>query len=103
MGFLALLMVGASAVPTVALSGRVPTHYPEAAVQNCTEGFVRVQYTFSPQGQPEDIEILEASPVGVFEDATRKNLSYWRFPHRAGETETQTIEYRLENVESCNS
>jgi protein TonB len=93
----------ANLIPSWATSLRVPPVYPDYAVENCIEGFVRVEYIYSAEGKPEDIQFLESSPVGVFEDAARKNLSYWHYPDRAGEREIKTIEFRLEDSENCNS
>lgn len=84
-----------------ALSPSVPIEYPKNAVDSCIEGYVRVEYTFSEDGQPQDIRILEASPEGIFEEVTRNNLSHWRYPDRAGETEEKTIEYKLEDIDHC--
>lgn len=97
------IIVAGAFTPSVTLSLQIPVEYPEYALENCVEGFVQVQYTYSSEGQPKNIEILESSPVGVFEDATRKNLSYWRYPDRAGETEIKTVEFKLGDNESCNS
>jgi periplasmic protein TonB len=90
-------------VSSQALSYRVPVEYPEYAVENCIEGYVRVTYMLSEEGQPINIEVLEAHPKGIFEEATRRNIKFWRNPEKAGEIQETTIEYSLEDMDDCNS
>ena len=44
--------------------------YPSMALRRRLEGEVLVQYTISPAGKAENIEILDASPRGFFDNAT---------------------------------
>jgi len=91
------------ATPGPALGGRIPAEYPVYASENCIEGYVRVSYMHSEEGQPLNIKILEASPEGIFEESTLRNLSYWRNPDQAGKTKEMTLEYTLDDHGPCNS
>ena len=97
------LAIAAIVLPALAQAARVPPIYPEYAAENCIEGYVRLEYTFTSEGRPSEIRIVEANPPGVFEEATLKNISHWRFPERAGETEIETIKYSIENTDDCDS
>jgi len=97
--FVALLFVSWT-YNSGALSVHAKLIYPESAVKNCIEGDVGVEYTYSAAGQPINIKITSTTHPGVFEEATLLNLSRWRVPEKAGETESNIIEYRIED---CNS
>ena len=102
----ALISIGSAIFlvpPATGLTLTMSPIYPEYAVENCIEGYVRVEITYASDGVVDEIQILEASPEGVFEDATRKNLRRWQKPEKAGEVEETTIEYTLDSTEHCNS
>ena len=59
---------GLSSDPYVALHKEVP-HYPETAMLEKIEGYVVVEFDINIQGQTENLMIIDAQPVGVFEDS----------------------------------
>ncbi|RTE87228.1 MULTISPECIES: energy transducer TonB [Gammaproteobacteria] len=55
--------------------------YPEEAVNDQIEGYCRVSYDimFGTLSSPQNIEVLECSPEGVFETSCTESISYWVF------------------------
>lgn len=53
--------------------------YPFRAKRMGIEGWVRVRFLVDAEGRPANIQILEAEPAGVFEDAVIQAISGWRF------------------------
>ena len=66
---------------------RTPPPYPYRARQRRVNGTVRVKLLVNANGSISDVEILEASPEGYFEDAVLRTVPSWRFEpgHIAGE------------------
>jgi protein TonB len=48
---------------------RVDPQYPARAMQRGVEGWVHLAFTITEAGTTKDIEVVEADPVNVFEDA----------------------------------
>ena len=65
-----------------ATSYKVKGHYPEEAIKNCIEGWVKVRYTVSDKGRAESIEIIAAEPPGVFESAAKLRVRDQKFEPR---------------------
>ena len=98
-----IVVLAALSNSLVALSLRAPLVYPGYAIENCIEGFVKAKYTYSQEGRPTEINIIEASSPGVFEEAALNYMRGWHNPKRAGQTEQNTIEFILEGYDDCNS
>ena len=58
---------------------KVAAAYPRAALKNGTTGRVKAILTVGERGDVIDVEILESSPPGVFDDAVVKALKQYRF------------------------
>ena len=58
---------------------RVEPEYPEEAVKNDVQGWVRFQYDLTPQGKPKNIKITESHPVGMFDQAGINALRKWLY------------------------
>jgi protein TonB len=58
---------------------RVPPTYPYGARERGIEGAVQVRMLVTTEGTVGDIEIMDARPKGVFEDAVRRTVPQWRF------------------------
>ncbi len=54
-------------------------NYPASAAEKGIQGFVEVSLLVSELGQVEKVNILKASPKGVFEAAAQASVSQWRF------------------------
>lgn len=53
--------------------------YPTSAAEKGIQGFVEVSLLVSDLGQVEKVNILNANPKGIFEDAARASVIQWRF------------------------
>ena len=53
--------------------------YPRRARSRGIEGTVKVGFTIEPNGKVSNIDILNATPSGVFDNATRRSVAQWKF------------------------
>lgn len=53
--------------------------YPDAAQKRGIEGWVELAFTVTPQGTVDDVEVRNASPADVFDDAAVRAVRQWRF------------------------
>jgi TonB family protein len=76
--------------------------YPEQARKRGVEGWVELAFTVTTNGTVEDIEVRNASPAMVFEDAAIRALRGWRFEpvERNGERVAQRAMLRLKFAQS---
>jgi TonB family protein len=57
-----------------------PPGFPERAKRDgIVESKVRVRLWVTPEGKVDQVDVLEATPPGVFDDAVRRALSLWTF------------------------
>jgi protein TonB len=57
--------------------GELP--YPPAAKRDGVTGYVVLNLLINAEGRVEQVQILEAQPEGVFEEAARRAVEDWRF------------------------
>lgn len=78
--------------------------YPEAARKKGVEGWVELAFTVTPNGTVEDVEVRNASPANVFDDAAVRAIRAWRFKpvERNGEKVAQRAMVRLRFAQSPN-
>lgn len=71
--------------------------YPDAARKRGVEGWVELVFTVMPNGTVDDVEVRNASPAEVFDEAAIKALRQWRFEPivRNGERVSQRAMVRL--------
>ncbi len=71
--------------------------YPEAARKRGVEGWVELAFTVMPNGTVDDVEVRNASPANVFDDAAMRAIRQWRFEpvERNGEKIPQRAMVRL--------
>jgi TonB family protein len=71
--------------------------YPESARKRGVEGWVELAFTVTPNGTVENIEVRNASPANIFEDAATRAIRQWRFEPvvRNGEKVAQRAMVRL--------
>jgi TonB family protein len=71
--------------------------YPESARKRGIEGWVEIAFTVMPNGSVDDVEIRNASPADVFDDAAVRAVRQWRFEPvvRNGEKIPQRAMIRL--------
>ena len=53
--------------------------YPRRARSRGIEGTVKVGFIIEPNGKVSNIDILNATPSGVFDNATRRSVAQWKF------------------------
>jgi protein TonB len=66
------------AIPLV----RVPPQYPERAATRGIEGWVQLEFTINETGGTEDIRVINADPVEIFDRAAMRALERWRYKPR---------------------
>jgi TonB family protein len=78
--------------------------YPEAARKKGIEGWVELAFTVTPNGTVENVEVRNASPANVFDDAAVRAIRGWRFEpvERDGEKVAQRAMVRLRFAQSPN-
>lgn len=82
---------------------KVAPVYPEWALKNCIEGWVRMGAILQSDGSLENVFIMEAKPKGVFDTVAVEAFSRWRFnpqrfhlkklPHRV----RQVLSFKIPN------
>jgi TonB family protein len=75
----------------------VQPSYPESARKRGIEGWVELAFTVTPNGSVEEVEVRNASPADVFDDAAIRAIRAWRFEpvERNGERVAQRAMVRL--------
>ncbi|MDA1073289.1 MAG: energy transducer TonB [Proteobacteria bacterium] len=63
----------------IELINEVGPVYPEAAKQSGIEGYVVVRYNIDVDGVVSDVEVVEARPQGVFDEAAKETILSWRY------------------------
>ena len=58
---------------------KVAAAYPRSALKDGTMGKVKARLTIGPGGEVIDVEILESSPPGIFDDSVTKALKQYKF------------------------
>lgn len=93
-------MTSGSAIPII----RVAPQYPRGPQLRGIEGFVDLMFDIGPTGKTENIRVLGAKPVGLFENASIRALRKWKYkPAFDGEVaivqrdQTTRISFNLEN------
>lgn len=61
------------------LISRTAPRYPSQALKKEIEGWVTVRFGIDTKGVPINIEVVESSPEGVFEEAAIKSVEKYRF------------------------
>lgn len=79
--FLPLLFLVTSAY---GYSVRISPEYPQAAVNQCIEGWAVVSFTVEANGKTADYIVTSSEPKDIFDESaiqTIKNLNYSSFPN----------------------
>lgn len=61
--------------------------FPRSAERREIEGHVVVRYNVTPEGTVSDVEVVEATPAGIFERSVMRALESWRYVASAEPTE----------------
>jgi len=76
--------------PLQLVAGAGP-EYPAAARQQQVEGYVVLRYDIDIDGRVTGVEVLEASPAGVFDEAAREAVASWRYSPRLVDGEPRAV------------
>ena len=57
--------------------------YPELASEQKLEGYVQLQFDVTLAGQVQNINVIKAEPLGVFDQSATEALSRWRYKKSA--------------------
>jgi len=72
-----------------------PPRFPERALRDgITESHVRARLWVTAEGKVDQVDVIEATPSGVFDDEVRRALSLWSFEAPGHPTE-QVVELTL--------
>ena len=80
---------------------RSKPNYPRRAIQAGIEGWVKLSFTVTADGQVKDIRILDANPPRLFDDEAMRAIQQWTFKPRKQDgkpiegTAIQTVEFKL--------
>jgi len=88
-----------AAAELTAIKSRMP-NYPWRARRQGIEGFVELEFSVDDQGKVTDVEVLDAMPQGVFEQAASKALAKWTFenPGAVDSRFRQIFDFELQSV-----
>ena len=53
--------------------------YPKRAKKRGIEGWVKVSFTIQTNGKVEGIVVISSEPAGIFDNASRRTVSKWKF------------------------
>ena len=77
---------------------RVAPQIPQLAIDAQVSGCTVVTFVIAPNGQANQVQFLESTPPGVFNQATLAELDQWRFepaPDKPGRW-AQRFEFRID-------
>lgn len=81
---------------------RVPPQYPYRAERKGIEGWVKVSFLITEQGDVQDVVLVDSKPKGIFDNAAAKAVMRWKFKPRivdgkpAAARAEQVLTFRLE-------
>lgn len=58
---------------------RVPPNYPTRAAKQGIEGWVRLQFDITRTGHVKNVQVIESTPAGIFDEEASKALQQWRY------------------------
>ena len=58
---------------------RVPPQYPPRAAARGIEGWVLMEFTISPAGQPTNVVVVDADPKNIFNRAAIRAVKKWKY------------------------
>lgn len=76
-----------------AVQKQVKPPYPQRAKRLNVEGVVEVRFLVNQDGSVSDVEIVSATPAGMFEDSVLKTLPRWKFS--PGKKDGQLVRTRV--------
>jgi protein TonB len=75
---------------------RITPQYPRQALINGIEGWVRIEFTITPDGRVKDPVVIDSAPRSVFDRAAMQAILRWKFKPRF--IDGQAIERRASQI-----
>lgn len=94
LGAAALCLSQVAAAYEKPVKGDPPEFPSEAARAGYDEGKVKVRLTVDPNGEVSHVEVVEASPRRIFDRATVRALSQWRYAAGSSRVVEMDLNYR---------
>jgi TonB family protein len=69
--------------------------YPIKAARNGTQGYTKLEFDVSPEGKPININVIEAYPSSVFNNAAIESLSGWRYKSNASVCHSIQLDFKM--------
>lgn len=91
-----VLKAGASGKPPAAPAGKlkriryVAPEYPSDALHAGISGYVVVDFAVNTNGEPIDLQVVDAKPLGVFDTAAIEAVKRWRYEPTDSPVPTRT-------------
>jgi TonB family protein len=91
------LLTNIVSASTLKRTRMVAPTYPSDALKRGIEGWVELAFTVQPNGTVDDVEVRNASPAEIFDDAATRAIRQWRFEpvQRSGKAVPQRAMVRL--------
>jgi periplasmic protein TonB len=90
------LLISLSVLAAPKVVKKVPPEFPaEAANKGVNKGSVKAKLTIEADGKVSAVEILEAEPKRLFDNAVKEALREWRF--EPGEKTTHEVKLMFQN------
>lgn len=74
--------------PRIEANYRVAPEFPRSGLNRSTDGWVLLNFEILPNGQTDNISVLDAYPDGVFDSSAIKALKKWSYPTRKDASES---------------
>jgi len=80
---------------------RIPPKYPARAASRHIEGWVKIEFTITTDGDVENAVVVEAEPAEVFDEAALKAINQWKFKEKivngvaVEQRAVQTLQFKL--------
>jgi TonB family protein len=72
-----------------------PPKYPVYAARNGVEGYVRLEFDISENGNPININVIESFPAAVFDKVAVTALSGWQYESVASQCIPVQLDFKL--------
>lgn len=80
-----------------------PPEYPKPLLDNGIEGYTIVRFSINESGIPENTEIVESDPKGIFDKSTLASVETWRYSPALKQGIPQRVESLVHTLTYCKS
>lgn len=72
-----------------------PPKYPKNAVRKGIEGYTKIEFDLSAAGEPVNIQVIEAYPSDIFNNAAVAAFSGWRYKAKASVCHSIQLDFNM--------